>query len=117
MNAEGRIATAARWISGANGTLGGAAGTTVLGYGKSKWQRATEANRAVEYAIKGVIMALDGRVNQRHISRSPAAGGTSPSRPASGSGPSRCRNGSTVALDPGSGRPCGCSPRPGTDRC
>ena len=45
MNAEGRIVTAARWISGANGTLGGAAGTTGLGYGKSKWQRATEANR------------------------------------------------------------------------
>ena len=37
MNAEGRIVTAARWISGANGTLGGAAGTTGLGYGKSKW--------------------------------------------------------------------------------
>ena len=69
MNAEGRIVTAARWISGANGTLGGAAGTTGLGYGKSKWQRATEANRAVEYAIKGVVMALDGRVNQRHNSR------------------------------------------------
>lgn len=69
MNAEGRILTAARWISGANGTLGGAAGTTGLGYGKSKWQRATEANRAVEYAIKGVVMALDGRVNQRHNSR------------------------------------------------
>lgn len=51
MNAEGRILTAARWISGANGTLGGAAGTTGLGYGK--WQRATEANRAVEYAIQG----------------------------------------------------------------
>lgn len=64
MNAEGRILTAARWISGANGTLGGAAGTTGLGYGKSKWQRATEANRAVEYAIKGAVMALDGRVNQ-----------------------------------------------------
>lgn len=69
MNAEGRIVTAARWISGANGTLGGAAGTTGLGYGKSKWQRATEANRAVEYAIEGVVMALDGRVNQRHKSR------------------------------------------------
>ena len=69
MNAEGRILTAARWISGANGTLGGAAGTTGLGYGKSKWQRATEANRAVEYAIKGVVIALDGRVNQRHNSR------------------------------------------------
>ena len=69
MNAEGRILTAARWISGANGTLGGAAGTTGVGYGKSKWQRATEANRAVEYAIKGVVMALDGRVNQRHNSR------------------------------------------------
>lgn len=69
MNAEGRIVTAARWISGANGTLGGAAGTTGLGYGKSRWQRATEANRAVEYAIKGVVMALDGRVNQRHNSR------------------------------------------------
>ena len=69
MNAEGRILTAARWISGANGTLGGAASTTGLGYGKSKWQRATEANRAVEYAIKGVFMALDGRVNQRHNSR------------------------------------------------
>jgi HEPN domain-containing protein len=69
MNAEGRIVTAARWISGANGTLGGAAGTTGLGYGKSKWQRATEANRAVEYAIKGVVMALDGRVDQRHNSR------------------------------------------------
>ena len=26
-------------------------------------------NRAVEYAIKGVVMALDGRVNQRHDSR------------------------------------------------
>ena len=69
MNAEGRILTAARWISGANGTLGGAAGATGLGYGKSRWQRATEANRAVEYAIKGVVMALDGRVNQRHNSR------------------------------------------------
>ena len=69
MNAEGRILIAARWISGANGTLGGAAGTTGVGYGKSKWQRATEANRAVEYAIKGVVMALDGRVNQRHNSR------------------------------------------------
>ncbi len=69
MNAEGRILTAARWISGANGTLGGAASTSGLGYGKSKWQRATEANRAVEYAIKGVVMALDGRVNQRHNSR------------------------------------------------
>lgn len=56
MNAAGRILTAARWISGANGTLGGAAGTTGLGYGKSKWQRATEANRAVEYAIKGVVI-------------------------------------------------------------
>ena len=69
MNAEGRIVTAARWIGGANGTLGGAAGATGLGYGKSRWQRATEANRAVEYAIKGVVMALDGRVNQRHNSR------------------------------------------------
>ena len=69
MNAEGRILIAARWISGANGTLGGAASTTGLGYGKSRWQRATEANRAVEYAIKGVVMALDGRVNQRHNSR------------------------------------------------
>ena len=29
----------------------------------------TEANRAVEYAIKGVVMALDGRVDQRHNSR------------------------------------------------
>ena len=69
MNAEGRIVTAAGWISGANGTLGGAAGTNGLGYGKSRWQRATEANRAVEYAIEGVVMALDGRVNQRHNSR------------------------------------------------
>ena len=68
MNAEGRILTGARWISGANGTLAGAAGTTGLGYGKSKWQRATEANRAVEYAIKGVVMALNGRVSQRHNS-------------------------------------------------
>ena len=33
MNAEGRIVTVARWISGANGTLGAAAGTTGLGYG------------------------------------------------------------------------------------
>lgn len=69
MNADGRIVSAARWISGANGTLGGAAATTGLGYGKSKWQRATEANRAVEYAIKGVVIALDGRVNQRHNTR------------------------------------------------
>ena len=69
MNAEGRIVTAARWISGANGTLGGAAATTGLGGGTSTWQRATEADRAVGYAIKGVVMALDGRVNQRHNSR------------------------------------------------
>ena len=61
--------TAARWISGANGTLGGAAATTGLGGGTSTWQRATEADRAVGYAIKGVVMALDGRVNQRHNSR------------------------------------------------
>ena len=61
--------TAARWITGANGTLSAAASTTGVGYGKSKWQRATEANRAVEYAIKGMVMALEGRVNQRHNSR------------------------------------------------
>ena len=40
-----------------------------LGYDKSLWQRVSEATRAVEYAVKGVMIALDGRVGQRHNTR------------------------------------------------
>ena len=69
MNAEGRILAASRRIQDANGTLASAAAATDLGYEKSKWQRIVEANRAVECAIKGVAMALDGRVRQRCNSR------------------------------------------------
>ena len=69
MNAEGRIRTAARWIQGANSALNGAAAPPGAGYGRSRWQRATEANRAVEYAVKGMVIAIEGRVEPRHSMR------------------------------------------------
>ena len=69
MTAEGRIQSAARWIRGAYGLMASAVGKTDVGYDKSRWQRIGDATRAVEYAVKGLAFAVDGRVGQRHNTR------------------------------------------------
>ena len=69
MTAEGRIQSAARWIRGANSLMASAVGTTDVGYDKSRWQRIGDALRAVEYAVKGLVIAVDGRVGRRHNTR------------------------------------------------
>lgn len=69
MTAEGRIRSAARWIRGAYGLMASAVGKTDVGYDKSRWQRIGDATRAVEYAVKGLVFAVDGRVGQRHNTR------------------------------------------------
>ena len=69
MTADGRIQSAARWIRGAYGLMASAVGNTDVGYDKSRWQRIGDATRAVEYAVKGLVFAVDGRVGQRHNTR------------------------------------------------
>ena len=69
MTAEGRIQSAARWIRGAYGLMASAVGKSDVGYDKSRWQRIGDATRAVEYAVKGLAFAVDGRVGQRHNTR------------------------------------------------
>lgn len=69
MTVEGRIQSAARWIRGANGLMASAVGKTDVGYDKSRWQRIGDATRAVEYAVKGLVIAVDGHVGRRHNTR------------------------------------------------
>ena len=69
MTAEGRIHGAARWMRGANGLMASAVGKTDVGYDKSRWQRIGDATRAVEYAIKGLAIAVEGHVRRRHNAR------------------------------------------------